>query len=219
MGLGGRSITMWEAMRTAFLEKYQDYYKSWDIKEELFKFIQKEDENMEDYVEHFKYTLQRLGDSDLDKDILKIILLQAFREDSLELLNIVRKGDISKEDFDTICEFFIQCSRGVARNKRGIRSTKVSGGGVTKAKIGNLLDSLRIDILSTLSEQMDTLQIKQQQLELERTMVVFCPTCRKKHPHRECSLNSVEECAICELKHATSSCSSLPGLKAVFQGT
>lgn len=34
-------------MKTTFLEKYQDYCKSRDIKEELFKFTQKEDENME----------------------------------------------------------------------------------------------------------------------------------------------------------------------------
>eukprot|EP00253_Pinus_taeda_P014223 PITA_14223 len=124
MRLGGSSITTWEEMRTAFLEKYQDYCKSWDIKEETFKFTQKEDENMEDYVECFKYMFQILAHSDLDKDILKIILLRAFREDSLELLNIVEKGDISKEEFDTICELCIQCSRGVARNKQGIRSTK-----------------------------------------------------------------------------------------------
>jgi len=57
MGLGGRSITTWEAMRTAFLEKYQDYCKSQDIKKELFKSTKREDENMEDFVEHFKYTL------------------------------------------------------------------------------------------------------------------------------------------------------------------
>jgi len=37
MGLGGRSITTWEEMRTAFLEKYHDYCKSRDIKEEIFK--------------------------------------------------------------------------------------------------------------------------------------------------------------------------------------
>jgi len=80
MGLGGRSITTCEAMRTTFLEKYQDYCKSWDIKEEIFKFIQKEDGNMEDYVERFEYTLQRSGHSHLDKDILKIILLWAFEK-------------------------------------------------------------------------------------------------------------------------------------------
>jgi hypothetical protein len=50
-------------------------------------------------------------------------------------------------------------------------------------------------------------------------MAIFCPMCRKKHPKRECPLNSIEECAICELNHATSSCPSLPGLKVVFQGT
>ena len=93
-------------MKEAFLEKYQDYCKSRDIKEEIFKFVQKEDENMEDCVE-FKYILQRSGHSDLDKDILKIILLPALREDSLQLLNIVGKQDISKEDFDTICDYCI----------------------------------------------------------------------------------------------------------------
>ena len=96
MGLGGSTITSWEEMKKAFLEKYQDYCKSCDIKEEIFKFSQKEDENMEDCVERFKYILQRSGHSDLDKDILKIILLRALREDSLQLLNIVGKGDISK---------------------------------------------------------------------------------------------------------------------------
>ena len=69
--------------------------------------MQKEDKNMEDRVEWFKYILQRSGHSNLHKDILKIILLRAFWEDSLELLNIVGKGDISKEDFDTIYEMCI----------------------------------------------------------------------------------------------------------------
>ena len=117
MGLGGKTITTLDGMQTSFLEKYQDYYKSWDIKEDLFKFMQKENENMEDFVEVFKYTLQRSGHSTLDKDILKIILLRAFRENSLELLNIVGKGDISNDDFNTICVLCIQCSRGVGRKK------------------------------------------------------------------------------------------------------
>jgi hypothetical protein len=52
----------------------------------------------------------------------------------MELLNIVGKGDISKESFEGICELCIQCSRGLARNRQGIRSVKGSGGGVTKIK-------------------------------------------------------------------------------------
>jgi hypothetical protein len=87
----------------------------------------------------------------LDKEILKIILLQSFHEDSMELLNIVGKGDISKESFEGICELCIQCSRGLARNRQGIHSVKGFGRGVTKVEIGNLLDNLRMNILITLS--------------------------------------------------------------------
>lgn len=75
---------------------------------------------MEDFVECFKYNLQRSGYSDLDKDILKIIFLWALREESLELLNVVGKGDISKEEFDTIYELCIKCSHGATRHKQGI---------------------------------------------------------------------------------------------------
>ena len=57
MGLGGKTIFSWDVMKEVFLEKYQDYCKSHDIKEEVFNFVQKEDENMEDCVEQFKYIL------------------------------------------------------------------------------------------------------------------------------------------------------------------
>lgn len=137
----------------------------------------------------------------------------------MELLNIVGKGDISKENFEDIRKLCIQCSRGLARNMQGVCLVKGSGGGVTKAEIRNLLDNLRTYILSTLLAQMDTLQVKQKKLELDRTMEIFCPKCRKNHLERESPLNSIEECAICEVNHATSSCPSLPSLKVVFQGT
>lgn len=137
----------------------------------------------------------------------------------MELLNIVGKGDISKERFKVIYKLCIQCLRGLARNKQGICSTKVSSGGVTKAEIRNLLDNLRTDILSTLSAHIHTLQVKKNHLELDRTMAIFCLMCRKKHLERECPLNSLEVCTISVLNPATSSCPSLLGLKAVFQGT
>ena len=38
MGVGGSTITSLDEVRKAFLEKYQDYCKSCDIKEEIFKF-------------------------------------------------------------------------------------------------------------------------------------------------------------------------------------
>lgn len=160
MGLGENVVSTWEDIQMAFLEKCQDYCKSWNVKEELFKFTQKEDESLEDCVERFNYTLQRWGHFDLDKEILKIILLQSLLEDSMELLKIFIKGDISKEKFKDIFKSCIQCWRGLVRNKEAVCSGKGSSGGVTKEEIENLQDNLRKNILSTLSTQMDTLQVK-----------------------------------------------------------
>lgn len=38
-GLGGKTISSWDVMKEVFLEKYQNYYKSRDIKEDIFKFV------------------------------------------------------------------------------------------------------------------------------------------------------------------------------------
>jgi hypothetical protein len=59
MGLGGNTIHTWEEMRQTFLRKYQDYCKERDLREEIFKMTQKDDEILEDYVERFQYNLQR----------------------------------------------------------------------------------------------------------------------------------------------------------------
>jgi len=41
MGLGGDTITSWDQMKEAFLNKYQDYCRSRDLKEEIFKMMSK----------------------------------------------------------------------------------------------------------------------------------------------------------------------------------
>lgn len=80
------------------------------MKEDISKIMHKEDENMEYCMEHFQYSLQRSGHSDLDENIMNIIFLKALREQSLEILSVVRKGDIAKEGFDTIFKLCIKCS-------------------------------------------------------------------------------------------------------------
>jgi len=53
MGFGAKSIATWDDVNTIFLEKYQDYYKAQDVKEEILNIRQKEDENVKHFVEHF----------------------------------------------------------------------------------------------------------------------------------------------------------------------
>lgn len=66
MELGRNSIQNWNNMNNNFLNKYQDYYKVWDIKEEVFKMSQEDDKSLEDYAEIFKYNLQRTKQNNLD---------------------------------------------------------------------------------------------------------------------------------------------------------
>jgi len=51
MGLGSATIRTWSDMKETFLYKYQDYYRTRDLQEEIFRMTKKEEESLEDYVE------------------------------------------------------------------------------------------------------------------------------------------------------------------------
>jgi len=53
MGLLGNSITTWAQMQQAFNNKYEDYYRSKDTMEEIFRMTMGSDESLEDYEERF----------------------------------------------------------------------------------------------------------------------------------------------------------------------
>jgi hypothetical protein len=55
MGLGVNNIDTWEEMRKIFLGKHQDFFKERNLREEIFKMTQKDDESLQDYVERFQY--------------------------------------------------------------------------------------------------------------------------------------------------------------------
>jgi hypothetical protein len=61
------------------------------------------------------------------------------------MLNMLGKGDISKESYNEIVNLCKRCSRGASRIRSNSRDTtfsrvqKPSSGGATRAKIGNLL--------------------------------------------------------------------------------
>eukprot|EP00253_Pinus_taeda_P006506 PITA_06506 len=112
-----------------------------------------------------------------------------------------------------------QSSRGSTRTKlaehdRFTRENKIPSEGVTRVEIGSLFENFKTDILGTLTTQLDVLQAKQNQMEAEQNLALFCPRCRKKHSHKECPLDTVQTCAIYTRDHSTESCPSLLGLKA-----
>ena len=54
--------------------------------------------------------------------------------------------------------------------------------------------------------------------EAKRVLAILSPRCTRKHPPNECPLNVVEVFLVCEENHATNKCTSLPGLKSIYQG-
>jgi hypothetical protein len=79
------------------------------------------------------------------------------------------------------------------------------------------LENFKTNILSTISNQLDTLKLKKKQEE-EVVFAIFCPKCRKKHPEKECPLNVIEVCGLCTLEHPTSECPTFLELQAMYRG-
>jgi hypothetical protein len=146
--------------------------------------IQKEDENLEDFVERLQYNLQRSSHPNVSKYIIKIILLKGVRDDCLDMLNMLGKGDISKESYDQIVNLCKICSIGAARNRSNSRDTtfsrvqKSASGGATRAEIGNLLEDFKTEMLSSFASQIDTLQIMKKKDKAEAALSIFCSKCR-----------------------------------------
>jgi len=53
MNIGKISIRRWDVMKSVFFEKYKDYWIDHDLRKEVFKISQKEDEILEYLVERF----------------------------------------------------------------------------------------------------------------------------------------------------------------------
>jgi hypothetical protein len=71
MGLEDYSIRSWEDMKSTFLKKYQDYCRTRDSRNDIFKMQQSEEESLEDYVERFLYNLQKTKQSTLNNDTIQ----------------------------------------------------------------------------------------------------------------------------------------------------
>jgi len=74
-----------------------------------------------------------------------------------------------------------------------------------------MLDEFKTDILGSISEQLDTLNIQNKQKTEADTLAIFCPKFGKKHAPRECPIDAkvVETCMICSKSHETKDCPSI----------
>jgi hypothetical protein len=89
--------------------------------------------------------------------------------------------------------------------------------GVTRDELENSLENFKTSLLGTLSLQLDTLKFKKKQEYKNVSLSIFFPRCRKRHSLKECPLDSIEICVICIGENSMEHCSSLTGIKEVYQ--
>jgi hypothetical protein len=67
-------------MKSTFLKKYQDYYRTRDSHNDIFKMQQSEEESLEEHMERFLYNLQKTTQSTLNNDTIRTIFLKGIQE-------------------------------------------------------------------------------------------------------------------------------------------
>ena len=77
-------------MQNIFLEKYKGH----DLKEEIFRMNQREDESREDLRERFMYNVKREKLHHLGFDTLKNLLFRTIRDEWINLLDLMSGGDV-----------------------------------------------------------------------------------------------------------------------------
>ena len=145
--------------------------------------VAKPSETLEEYVEHFQYNLQIYPYTNMPDNVLKTIMIKGMKDQWVETLNILGKGDIYQENYNNIIDVCIKCSRGSTRLKpfgrdARLRDKKASRGSITRSEIRNLLEDFKTDILGTLVTQLDVMQAKQKKAIAEQNLAIFFPCCR-----------------------------------------
>jgi len=150
-------------MRKIFLKKYQPYCRSKDYKDDIFRINQQEDDTLEEYLEIFSYNLQKSKHRTMSVDLIRTIVIKCIQDEYLDDLNLMGKGDISNLPFEEITDLCQKYSRSRARNGKRTRTSKITKsttGNITRVELGNLFEDFKIDLLSTLGNQIDTLKTK-----------------------------------------------------------
>jgi hypothetical protein len=106
--------------------------------------------------------LQRSPYGTLPGEVIKATLIKGMKDEWVETLNLMGKGDIYQETYEEIVLLCIKCSRGSTQTRSGmrtslIRNNNITSRGVTRDEVGNLLENFKTYILSTLTTQLDVL--------------------------------------------------------------
>jgi hypothetical protein len=126
-------------MKDIFLKKYQDYCKTKESCNDIFKVQQLEDKNLEDYMERFAYISKKSKYHDLPDDAVRDLFLKGISEEYLKILNLMASSDISYKPFSEICEMCKNYSRSRDKTGKNVRDPysrnlkPVSSGGITRA--------------------------------------------------------------------------------------
>ena len=88
-------------MKKTFLKKYQDYCKSKDSKDDIFKMQQQEDESLEEYLERFLYNYQK-SKQILNDNTVRTIFLKRIQDEYIDVLNLMGTRDVSQLTFEEI---------------------------------------------------------------------------------------------------------------------
>jgi hypothetical protein len=202
-------------MKETFLQKYQDYYRPRDVRNDIFKMQQFEEESLEDYLERFLYNYKKTKQFSLDTTTVRTVFLKGVRDYSIDVINLMSSGYVYQNPFADIAEYCKRYSRSQAKMGKSIRDptniiVKPTSRGVTRIELGNILEKFKTYILNTITSQLDTMKIKRKQEEENVVLAIFCHQCRKKHPENECPLNVIEICGICTEDHPTNKFPSPP---------
>ena len=76
-------------MKKNFLRKYQEYSRSKDSHNDIFKMQQQEDDTLEDYVERFVYNLQKSRQNALNTNAIRTVFLKGVLEDYIDMSNLM----------------------------------------------------------------------------------------------------------------------------------
>lgn len=101
MSLPGGNIATWAQMQEAFNDKYEDYGRSKETKDKIFRMTLGPVDSLEDYEQRFQLNY-RSANCTLNPKSLKLVLIRGIREEVMETLEILSPGDAYQLTYDDI---------------------------------------------------------------------------------------------------------------------